>query len=175
MESKFNGRNLRKKICQGLGIRTEDYENFLIKLYNENMSGAEISELIERETEVVISPRSIQRIVAKSGKMRTVKEAFGLAMGKGRVVWQLEEDKKRREGARHQVAKRMRYEVMKRDGFKCVLCGSKELLQIDHRVARMNDGLDTFENLRTLCLECNIGNAQTKKEYVQIGGFKSGK
>ena len=57
---------------------------------------------------------------------------------------------------------RLRFEVLKRDGYKCQLCGkSKEdkgtILEVDHKVPRSKGGQDTFDNLQTLCFECNRG------------------
>jgi hypothetical protein len=62
-----------------------------------------------------------------------------------------------------QVSLSVRYEVMKRDGFKCVRCGRSPAIDpgvqihIDHRIPRSLGGTSTTENLQTLCLECNLG------------------
>jgi len=173
-QSKFNGRILRKKICEGIGISTGEYVDFIRKLYSDGMSGQEISEYIERETGEQITPRSVQRIVQKFGETRDIKTAFANAITKGRVVWQLEVDKKRRETNREQINRGLRYEILKRDHFACVLCGSKELLQVDHVVARINGGKSEEKNLRTLCLECNVGKRISEKEFVSSGKFVSG-
>ncbi len=58
---------------------------------------------------------------------------------------------------------RLRYEILKRDEFKCKICGrspantSGLALQVDHVTAESKDGPTTPENLRTLCNECNLG------------------
>jgi hypothetical protein len=60
---------------------------------------------------------------------------------------------------------RQRFRVMKRDGFKCVLCGASPAnkagceLHIDHIVPWSNGGETVEENLRTLCLDCNLGRS----------------
>jgi len=174
MPSKYNGRILRKAISSELKIDNCDLDKFIISLYDEGLSGVEISEFFERETGVKISPRSVQRRVKKFGNPRSLKDSFNNAVKRGRVVWQLEEDKKRRECARHQINRGLRLKVLERDEFKCTLCGSKEFLQVDHIIARMNGGEETFENLRTLCLDCNIGKQINEKENLTIGGWKSG-
>lgn len=45
--------------------------------------------------------------------------------------------------------------VMVRDGFKCVYCGSKKALNIDHVIPRAKGGKNTFENTVTSCKGCN--------------------
>ena len=55
----------------------------------------------------------------------------------------------------------MRQAVLARDGYKCVLCGSTEQLQIHHKdhIGRnhsADERNDTMENLVTLCASCHI-------------------
>lgn len=58
---------------------------------------------------------------------------------------------------------KLRLRVLKRDNYKCTLCGrspSNEYgveLHIDHIEPFSKGGKTSFENLRTLCRECNIG------------------
>ena len=55
----------------------------------------------------------------------------------------------------------LRYDVMQRDGFRCVLCGRKAsdnvLLHVDHIKPIAKGGKTELSNLRTLCQECNLG------------------
>ena len=57
----------------------------------------------------------------------------------------------------------MRYDVMKRDGFRCVLCGmsSKDgaILHVDHIIPVSKGGKTVMSNLRTLCERCNLGKS----------------
>ena len=60
---------------------------------------------------------------------------------------------------------RLRYVVLRRDGFKCVACGrtpaidSGVILQPDHIKPWAKGGETTLENLQTLCSVCNIGKS----------------
>jgi 5-methylcytosine-specific restriction endonuclease McrA len=49
----------------------------------------------------------------------------------------------------------VRRQVMERDGFRCVFCGSIDALSLDHIVRFRDGGPDTVENLRVLCIPCN--------------------
>lgn len=58
---------------------------------------------------------------------------------------------------------RLRYQVLVRDGFRCVLCGASPAttlgceLHVDHIVPYSKGGRTVFENLRALCSACNLG------------------
>ncbi len=60
----------------------------------------------------------------------------------------------------------LRYMVLRRDHFRCVLCGNspaKDLgceLHVDHIIPFVDGGPTTLENLRTLCLPCNLGKGR---------------
>ena len=45
--------------------------------------------------------------------------------------------------------------VMTRDGYECLFCGSKANLTIDHVIPKTNGGKSTFENCVTACYSCN--------------------
>lgn len=57
----------------------------------------------------------------------------------------------------------LRYRVLVRDHFMCVLCGNSPtrdpqcVLHIDHIAPHSRGGPTTVENLRTLCKKCNLG------------------
>jgi len=61
------------------------------------------------------------------------------------------------------VTKSMRYDILKRDSFKCRLCGASPAitrgvtLHIDHIIPRSKNGVTTPGNLQTLCSDCNYG------------------
>jgi hypothetical protein len=65
---------------------------------------------------------------------------------------------------------RLRFLVMRRDRFKCVLCGRSPasdptiVLHIDHFVAWANGGMTEASNLRTLCSICNLGKSTLAAE-----------
>ena len=60
---------------------------------------------------------------------------------------------------------RLRYEVLRRDQFRCVQCGRSPanetgvILHLDHIEPWSKGGETVFENLQTLCERCNLGKA----------------
>lgn len=61
---------------------------------------------------------------------------------------------------RRRSSLRLRFLVMKRDGFKCQLCGGtgeRVTLEVDHKVSLANGGSNDVVNLWTLCQPCNRG------------------
>lgn len=61
---------------------------------------------------------------------------------------------------RKPIPKRVRFEVFKRDGFRCTYCGQRPpevVLVVDHVVPVADGGGDEAENLTTACFTCNSG------------------
>jgi 5-methylcytosine-specific restriction endonuclease McrA len=62
-------------------------------------------------------------------------------------------------------APRLRFRVFQRDNFICKICGRSPathlglVLHVDHHMAWSKGGETLFENLQTLCMECNIGKS----------------
>lgn len=50
----------------------------------------------------------------------------------------------------------VRRQVMERDRFACVSCGSTDQLSLDHIVRFRDGGPDSVENLCVLCMPCNL-------------------
>lgn len=68
-------------------------------------------------------------------------------------------------GKRTKMSKERRFAILRRDGFRCRVCGlrasEKEnlVLHVDHRLPVAAGGTDDEENLWTLCQECNLGKS----------------
>lgn len=59
----------------------------------------------------------------------------------------------------------LRYQVLRRDRFRCVLCGRSPatdltcVLHVDHVVPISRGGKTTLDNLRSTCGDCNVGRS----------------
>lgn len=64
---------------------------------------------------------------------------------------------------KHAIKIGLRYEVLKRDSFRCVICGRSPAttlgleLHVDHIIPFSAGGKTIPENLRSTCSECNLG------------------
>ncbi|MDX2221431.1 MAG: HNH endonuclease [Rhodospirillaceae bacterium] len=71
--------------------------------------------------------------------------------------------RKRTPEEKHQVSVRLRFAVLKRDDYRCLLCGDSPAiskgttLEVDHIHPFSQGGRTTEDNLRTLCRRCNQG------------------
>lgn len=70
---------------------------------------------------------------------------------------------------RDKLTKKLRYKILRRDGFRCVVCGKVERLEIDHVLPVAKGGLTEEKNLRTLCHWCN----QLKRDKTNGSALKS--
>jgi hypothetical protein len=65
------------------------------------------------------------------------------------------------EAADERASSRTRYLVLKRDGYRCVMCGATATegakLQVDHILPKSKGGKAVLDNLQTLCDRCNRG------------------
>lgn len=65
-----------------------------------------------------------------------------------------------------------RRRIFERDGWKCVYCGSKERLTIDHVLARSRGGDDLESNLATACHSCNSSKSNKPVEsWTPLHGY----
>ena len=66
----------------------------------------------------------------------------------------------------------LRYDILRRDGFKCVICGAHQSqgvrLHVDHIMPVSRGGKSTPNNLRTLCERCNIGKSAKIENLVEM-------
>lgn len=63
-----------------------------------------------------------------------------------------------------------RQNVFKRDRSRCVYCGSRDALTIDHVVPRSMGGRDAWDNLVTACQRCNArkGNMTVEQAGMNL-------
>lgn len=68
-----------------------------------------------------------------------------------------------KDNARKGLSKKLRFEVLKRDSFKCQYCGNSApnvVLHIDHIIPVASGGTNDILNLVTSCFDCNSGKGK---------------
>lgn len=67
------------------------------------------------------------------------------------------------------ISKKIRFEVVKRDGFQCGYCGRtppEVVLEVDHINPKSKGGKDDINNLITACFDCNRGKSNVQLTSV---------
>lgn len=59
-------------------------------------------------------------------------------------------------GVSRHIPQDVRSAVWQRDGGKCVECGAKEYLELDHIIPHSEGGANTVNNVQLLCRKCNL-------------------
>ena len=54
--------------------------------------------------------------------------------------------------------KNLRQHILRRDGWRCQLCGAMANLEVHHKHFRSRSGHDSEENLITLCARCHMSS-----------------
>lgn len=68
------------------------------------------------------------------------------------------------------LSKKIRFEVFKRDGFKCSYYGKSPpavVLEVDHIDPKSKGGSDDINNLLSACFDCNRGKKNIPLEQNQ--------
>ena len=65
---------------------------------------------------------------------------------------------------------RLRRRVLDRDGWQCVLCGSRNRLECDHIEGLAEGGSNSLDNLRTLCRACHLKLSGKRHRVHQVAG-----
>lgn len=70
------------------------------------------------------------------------------------------------------ISKKLRFEVFKRDRFRCAYCGATPsetvLLECDHIKPVAEGGTNDIDNLVAACLDCNRGKSATSLSSVPL-------
>ena len=123
-------------------------------------STVQITKKIIEETGLPVTARGIQYILGKLKIGRNLSEARRLGIATGRVTYEPLRKAIKSVELRKGISLKLRFEILKRDKFRCVLCGqdAKETkLVIDHILPVTWGGTNDTANLRTTCSACNHG------------------
>lgn len=90
------------------------------------------------------TPTQVDKLIA-AGLWKSTNEGYRF------VDWRKTQDG----DYRPNIRKSVRAAVFTRDGHRCVQCGATDNLSLDHIIRYRDDGPDTVDNLRVLCMSCN--------------------
>lgn len=156
--------------------KTENIEKFYKKSWkeiitqmylNDKLSVAQIVEKIKGDTGVIITHRWVHLSTQAFGFSRTKSAARFVAIETGRVDYSKLRKPIKSKELRKGISLAVRYAILKRDNFRCVLCGAdaaETKLVIDHKMPVVKGGTNDDSNLRILCTACNHGKMIYEKE-----------
>lgn len=157
-------KNLKKYITADeanlLKIKQEDYERIQIKIFDRYKIKC------NPEFKIVIYVNySSKKGRVKENKHKTYSQYQFLE--KLEEYFELKKQNKLNEISsrveRSKMSERLRYDVLKRDHYKCQICGSTAKdgakLQVDHIIPVSKGGKTEMSNLQVLCSRCNIGKS----------------
>lgn len=144
------------------------FSQLIVEQYvGHKLTAIEVTQKIKRDCGVVFSDRYIQATLKKLGVVRSFSEAFRLSIARGRKTYDKLRKPIKSNESRFGISLRVRYEILKRDRYRCILCGvdaSNSLLVIDHIIPVVQGGTNESSNLRVLCRACNHGKKQYEHE-----------
>jgi hypothetical protein len=157
-----------KKLVRLKNFYGQPVDDLMIQWYKEEqLSSQIIADKVYQETGISVTAKGIQYILKLLGIARNKSEARKVGIRRGRIDYNPLRKPIKSVELRKGISLKRRYEIMKRDNFRCVLCGvnAKETkLIIDHIVPVTGGGTNGVDNLRTLCMACNHGKKIHEKE-----------
>lgn len=143
-----------------LNFKIDEYNKYQLKILNDN----KLKNDIEFKIVIYINYRSNKGKVKKNKYRVYDKDLFSKFLNdyfylkKQNKIYEISS---RVERAR--MSESLRYDVFKRDDYKCQICGAGAKdganLQVDHIIPVSKGGKTEISNLQTLCSRCNLGKS----------------
>jgi len=153
------------KIDERISDNELEQINYSRKKYNK-IENRIIKEKLYKENVFNVSINVIVSYTTASGKNTYKKNRIVPYQELCDLYMQWRNGKKYEETSRRErkyMTNEMRYDVLKRDNFKCQKCGitAKDgaKLHVDHIIPVSKGGKTTLSNLQTLCDRCNLGKS----------------
>lgn len=138
------------------GIDIETYKDIEEKIFNENIK------------KPIVDIAFFTYPVYRTGSGRETVHDMEVLWLKDieEIIKEISDDKiskEQRQNERSLMSDSLRYDVLKRDNFRCTICGRTAAdgikLHVDHIMPIAKGGKTEMSNLRTLCNQCNVGKS----------------
>ena len=134
---------IEKKLFENTKLLPQTIFSLKVVLFIANINGRIYDNKYQSYTEEQIT-YLIKRINNKNGKFYNDRHIWD-------AICRVERGK---------VSNKMRFSIYARDGYRCRICGARQgkivQLEIDHIIPIAKGGKSTYDNLQTLCHNCNV-------------------
>uniref|UniRef100_A0A6M3IL35 Putative homing endonuclease n=1 Tax=viral metagenome TaxID=1070528 RepID=A0A6M3IL35_9ZZZZ len=128
---------------------------YVKELYLNGRSCNEIQEYLLTKYNIQVSAKHLSDNLKGMGVLRDYSERKLNAITRGRMIYRKKPKENKYKSL--SVSQKLRFKVLTRDKFRCVLCGNTPnngtILEIHHKIPANND----LNNLQTLCYNCHRG------------------
>ena len=153
--------NATEQFCQSIGFSLKKFQKYEERIFvNEVLRKPQVDvSIICKAT--YTSPQGINHYIKeKTYNYKDLQKFFELTLSlkakKQTSQYQIKLE-------RAKMTNSLRYDILKRDNFRCQICGFSAKdgvkLHVDHIIPVSKGGKTTPSNLRTLCDRCNIGKS----------------
>ena len=148
------------EICKSLGTNLKKYIKYEDKLFNKNI----LTPVTHTSVLVEATYTSPQGRKFYKRELTYDLQLIKTMLQRAQDITKNKQTRQRRiQEERAKMTDSMRYNILRRDNFRCQICGSTASdgvkLHVDHIIPVSKGGKTIESNLRTLCDRCNLGKS----------------
>ncbi len=157
----------RQKINANLGDPGEGLSWFPRALTESGLPSGAVALMANLLTYGNNEGRSLNGIAREVGMCsRTVRRHLNILENHGWLTYTPPSPAPVNPGKRRKMSTKKALAVFDKNGYRCISCGSRKELTVDHIVPITRGGTDDMGNLQTLCRSCNAAKGNKIQEEV---------